>query len=75
MPLVKRRAWLDIRSILYTRIYLITIIHSSYTPLVTPFTHDEEVDWDALVKQVLRLANARMGIVLLGTNGEGECPY
>ena len=50
--------------------------YRSYTPLVTPFTHDEEVDWDALVKQVLRLANARMGIVLLGTNGEGEwLPY
>jgi dihydrodipicolinate synthase/N-acetylneuraminate lyase len=45
----------------------------SYCPLVTPFTQDEEVDFNALVKQVLRLAKAGMGIVLLGTNGEGEC--
>lgn len=44
---------------------------SSYTPLITPFTADEEVDYDALVRQVLRLARVKMGIVLLGTNGEG----
>ncbi|KAK9895133.1 aldolase [Cystobasidium minutum MCA 4210] len=41
-----------------------------YTPLTTPFTQDEEVDYNALVKQVIRLAKAKMGIVLLGTNGE-----
>jgi dihydrodipicolinate synthase/N-acetylneuraminate lyase len=44
-----------------------------YTPLITPMTEDEQVDHPALEKQVIRLANAGMGIVLLGTNGEGEC--
>lgn len=43
-----------------------------YTPLVTPFTADEEVDLNAVTKQVLRLASAGSGIVLLGTNGEGR---
>lgn len=49
-----------------------------YTPLTTPMTDDEKVDIAALKKQVVRLAKAGMGIVLLGTNGEGElaksCP-
>jgi hypothetical protein len=43
-----------------------------YTPLITPMTDDEQVDLDALRKQVVRLAEAGMGLVLLGTNGEGE---
>lgn len=44
-----------------------------YCPLVTPFKADtEEVDHEALKRQVVRLAGARMGIVLLGTNGEGN---
>ncbi|KAJ7772738.1 dihydrodipicolinate synthase [Mycena maculata] len=44
-----------------------------YCPLVTPFKAETEaVDFDALEAQVVRLANARMGIVLLGTNGEAS---
>jgi hypothetical protein len=43
-----------------------------YTPLTTPMTDDEQVDLAALKKQVVRLADAGMGIVLLGTNGEGK---
>lgn len=43
-----------------------------YTPLITAMTEDEEVDLEAVKKQVVRLADAGMGIVLLGTNGEGE---
>lgn len=43
-----------------------------YCPLITPFTADEQIDIPALQKQVIRMASAGMGIVLLGTNGEGE---
>ncbi|KAJ7646977.1 dihydrodipicolinate synthase [Roridomyces roridus] len=44
-----------------------------YCPLITPFKADDEsVDFDALTAQVVRLAAARMGIVLLGTNGEAS---
>ncbi|KAJ7130827.1 putative dihydrodipicolinate synthase [Mycena crocata] len=44
-----------------------------YCPLVTPFkANTEEVDFDALKAQVVRLAAARMGIVVLGTNGEAS---
>ncbi|KAJ7217707.1 putative dihydrodipicolinate synthase [Mycena pura] len=43
-----------------------------YCPLITPFKPDEEIDFDALQAQVVRLASARMGIVLLGTNGEAS---
>ena len=43
-----------------------------YTPLVTPFTEDEELDIPNWQKAVLRLAKAGMGLVLLGTNGEGQ---
>lgn len=41
-------------------------------PLTTPMKADESIDHDALAKQVVRLAKAGVGIVLLGTNGEGE---
>jgi dihydrodipicolinate synthase/N-acetylneuraminate lyase len=41
-------------------------------PLTTPFRADESIDHEALAKQVVRLAKAKVGIVLLGTNGEGE---
>ena len=34
-------------------------------------TDDEQVDLEAVKKQVVRLADSGMGIVLLGTNGEG----
>ncbi|KAF7357685.1 putative dihydrodipicolinate synthase [Mycena venus] len=44
-----------------------------YCPLVTPFKPStEEIDFDALQTQVVRLASARMGIVVLGTNGEAS---
>ncbi|KAJ7072013.1 dihydrodipicolinate synthase [Mycena amicta] len=43
-----------------------------WCPVTTAFTQDEEVDYDALKAQVVRLAKARMGIVLLGTNGEAS---
>ncbi|KAJ7141440.1 putative dihydrodipicolinate synthase [Mycena epipterygia] len=44
-----------------------------YCPLVTPFTPETEaIDFDALQAQVVRLASARMGIVVLGTNGEAS---
>jgi len=41
-------------------------------PLTTPFRADESIDHEALAKQVVRLAKAKMGIVLLGTNGEAS---
>ncbi|KAK9454594.1 hypothetical protein V1511DRAFT_401397 [Dipodascopsis uninucleata] len=43
-----------------------------YCPLVTPFLDNEsnDIDFDAFKKQVLRLAAARMGLVIHGTNGE-----
>lgn len=41
-------------------------------PLTTPFRDDETIDHAALAKQVVRLAKAKVGIVLLGTNGEGR---
>ncbi|KAF7315773.1 Dihydrodipicolinate synthase [Mycena indigotica] len=44
----------------------------AWCPVTTPFTPDEEVDYSALKAQVVRLAKARMGIVLLGTNGEAS---
>jgi dihydrodipicolinate synthase/N-acetylneuraminate lyase len=44
-----------------------------YCPLITPFkAQTEEVDYDALKTQVVRLAKANCGIVLLGTNGEAS---
>lgn len=43
-----------------------------YCPLTTAMTEDGQVNLEALNKQVVRLADAGMGIVLLGTNGEGE---
>ncbi|KAJ7451730.1 putative dihydrodipicolinate synthase [Mycena galericulata] len=44
-----------------------------YCPLVTPFKAETEaIDFDALRAQVVRLASARMGVVLLGTNGEAS---
>lgn len=44
-----------------------------HCPLITPFDPSTgAVAIDALKKQVVRLADAGMGIVLLGTNGEGE---
>jgi len=43
-----------------------------YCPLITPFTADEEIDYPAWEAQVLRLAKAGMGLVLLGTNGEAS---
>lgn len=42
-------------------------------PLTTPMRADESIDHEAIAKQVVRLAQAGVGIVLLGTNGEGEC--
>ena len=43
-------------------------------PVVTPFldTPERPVNHDALAKQVVRIAKAGLGIVVLGTNGEGE---
>lgn len=41
-------------------------------PLTTPFKADETVDTEALAAQVVRLAKAGVGIVLLGTNGEAS---
>lgn len=43
-----------------------------YTPLTTAMDSNEQVNLEAVKKQVVRLADAGMGIVLLGTNGEGE---
>jgi len=43
-----------------------------YCPLVTPFGANEEIDFKAFQKQVLRLAKAKMGLVILGTNGEAS---
>ena len=45
-----------------------------YCPLVTPFLANEELDVPAWEASVLRLAQAGMGLVLLGTNGEGAPP-
>lgn len=41
-------------------------------PLTTPFRADESIDTAALAAQVVRLAQAGVGIVLLGTNGEAS---
>ncbi|ORY35772.1 dihydrodipicolinate synthase [Naematelia encephala] len=42
-------------------------------PLTTPFVAGgEEVDHEALAKQVVRIAKAGLGIVLLGTTGEAS---
>lgn len=41
-------------------------------PLTTPFKADESIDHAALAAQVVRLAQAGVGIVLLGTNGEAS---
>ena len=43
-------------------------------PLTTPFlsTEGNPVDHAALAKQVVRCAKAGLGIVLLGTTGEGQ---
>ncbi|CAK9779500.1 putative dihydrodipicolinate synthase [Cutaneotrichosporon oleaginosum] len=41
-------------------------------PLTTPFKADDSVDTGALATQVVRLAKAGVGIVLLGTNGEAS---
>lgn len=42
-------------------------------PLSTPFKPGcDEVDHVALGKQVVRVAKAGLGVVLLGTTGEGE---
>ncbi|KIY65726.1 putative dihydrodipicolinate synthase [Cylindrobasidium torrendii FP15055 ss-10] len=44
-----------------------------YCPLITPFKPEtEELDYEALTTQVVRLAKVHMGIVLLGTNGEAN---
>lgn len=45
---------------------------NSYTPLVTPFLPDESIDFKAFEAQVLRLTEAGMGLVVLGTNGEAS---
>ena len=42
-------------------------------PLTTPFKAGcDEIDHQALAKQVVRCAKAGINIVLLGTTGEGE---
>lgn len=41
-------------------------------PLVTAMNDDESINYEALAKQTVRLAKAGLGIVLLGTNGEGQ---
>lgn len=60
----------------YPRTFQADLSHppsSSYCPLTTPFlAGSEELDLPAWNTQVLRLAQAGMGLVLLGTNGEGE---
>lgn len=43
-----------------------------YCPVVTPFTQAEELDVPALQRLVTRIANAGVGITLLGTNGEAS---
>lgn len=43
-----------------------------YAPVATPFSADEEIDFPAFNAQVLRLAKAGMGLVVLGTNGEAS---
>lgn len=46
-----------------------------YVPVVTPFLskeQDEAVDIPNLQQHCVRLAEAGCGIVLMGTNGEGE---
>jgi len=43
-----------------------------YAPLPTPFKEDEQVDYPALSRLVVRLAKTGMGIVLLGSTGEAS---
>ncbi|SPC61367.1 related to dihydrodipicolinate synthetase family protein [Ustilago sp. UG-2017b] len=41
-----------------------------WTPLATPFDSNEEIDYAAWKKHVLRIASAGSGLVIMGTNGE-----
>ncbi|CDR88925.1 uncharacterized protein SPSC_05757 [Sporisorium scitamineum] len=41
-----------------------------WTPLATPFDANEEIDYASWKKHVLRIASARSGLVVMGTNGE-----
>jgi len=41
-----------------------------YAPVVTPFVDDEEVDYSAFQKLVVRIASAGVGILVAGTTGE-----
>lgn len=41
-----------------------------YSPLVTPFDADEDIDYGAWKTHVLRIAGAGVGLVIMGTNGE-----
>ena len=41
-----------------------------YAPIPTPFTEQEELNLDSLVKHALRLARAGVGLVISGSTGE-----
>ncbi|EPQ27852.1 uncharacterized protein PFL1_04596 [Pseudozyma flocculosa PF-1] len=43
-----------------------------YSPLVTPFDANEEIDYKAWEQHVVRVAGAGVGLVVMGTNGEAS---
>lgn len=48
------------------------LVGGVYAPVVTPFGEDEELDFAAWRKHVVRMAQSGVGLCVLGTNGEGE---
>ncbi|KAN0064351.1 hypothetical protein ACQY0O_002546 [Thecaphora frezii] len=48
-------------------------LHSGiYSPLVTPFDANEEIDYKAWEQHVVRIGKAGVGLVVMGTNGEAS---
>lgn len=43
-----------------------------YVPVITPFDDNEEIDFQKFEAHVRKVADAGCGIVVMGTNGEGE---
>lgn len=43
-----------------------------YVPVITPFDDNEDIDFAKFEAHVRKCAEAGCGIVVMGTNGEGE---
>ncbi|CAO1624195.1 unnamed protein product [Jaminaea pallidilutea] len=46
------------------------LVGGVYAPVVTPFGQDEELDFEAWRKHIVRMAQSGVGLCVLGTNGE-----